>query len=211
MRYNRVIERMPEPEIAEKSKMSDSTELLYRRGCSLILFGMWLMLVLLLVTCQAATADEKPPARHVTTFSYTPLGTGKDYAGLPLIQVRLLDMNPAHVGTFVLDTGSTNLSMTESMATKLKLSRILDTANEKQPLHPGQPQYKVFLPGFQVGQLTFAGEFTLLSDKEFSEIAGQPIDGISRLTVSSELVFSARPPSCSTSPSTKLRSGSLET
>ena len=144
-----------------------------------------IILAVLLACVRAATADAPPPKRHVTTFSFTSLALAQapDASGSPLVQVRLLDMNPAHVGTFLLDTGTGFAGITASMAAKLKLTPQLDVGTDRLPARTGQPQYKVFLPSFQVGQLPFAGEAIVLKDDELSKMVGQPVDGILGINV----------------------------
>ena len=111
----------------------------------------------------------------VTAFPYTPF----ENTGSPLVSAKLIDKD--HTGTFLLDTGSGPVIITEGMAAKLNLKPKPMIVDGKPFLVAGRPVDGVHLPVLQIGQFPVAGEAIVLKDKDLSAALGTTktaVDGV---------------------------------
>ena len=134
-----------------------------------------------MILVTAALLFQPPPVqaqaglqRLVTTFSYTPF----EDTGSPLVLVKLIDKD--HTGTFLLDTGTGPVAITEAMAANLNLKPKPMIVEGKPFLVGGKPVDGVHLTVLQVGQFPVSADAAVLKDEELSEASGTTgeVDGI---------------------------------
>ena len=136
-----------------------------------------LLLALTVALCGLAPAQAQPqqPQRLITTFSYTPL----EDTGCPLVLVKLIDKD--HTGTFLLDTGTGPVAVTETMAAKLHLVPKPMIVDGKPFLFGGKPVEGVHLTVLQVGQFPMDGDVIVVKDNDLAAALGTravAVDGI---------------------------------
>ncbi len=119
-----------------------------------------------------ALADNQPPPLLKSTFSYT---TPPNFE-MPLVQVR---MNNKLMGTFAIDTGTSNTVVTDKLAEKLGLTPALDFKDGQPYKVEGQLAQGVTLIPMQIANITFTRvDVLVVQEHRLTSVAGQPLNGI---------------------------------
>lgn len=141
--------------------------------CFILLIG----LMLFSGTVPPVRADAPASKHYQTTISYAPSEHGFIY-----VQVRLDDgrTGGSLIGTFILDTGASLLTVTDALAKKMGLSPMPATGTVGGPLLlNGKQAQMVTVPQLYIGSFHLINPSCLvLSQKSLSALFGRPVDGI---------------------------------